>query len=95
MANSVISRTGQTWIFVLAIVLLLAGSFLPLFEQLGISWTVGTIIAVVGYGIALAFIRCPDCGIRWFWKALLYAEIYGPLFKSPECPVCKKQFGES
>ena len=92
LSDSVIIRTGQLWKLILAIVLLLAGSVLPIFEQLGITWTVGTIIAVIGYGFALAFIHCPDCGVRWFWKALLYAEIYGPLFKSSECPVCKKQF---
>jgi hypothetical protein len=95
MSDSVITRTGQLWKFVLAIVLLLIGSFLPLFENIGMTWTVGTIVAVAGYGFALAFIQCPVCNVRWFWKALMYAEIYGPLMKRPECPMCKHQFGES
>ena len=94
MADSVVSRTGQFWKLALAIVLLLIGSTAPFFEQSGMSWTVGSIVAVAGYGFALAFIRCPNCNSAWFWKAALYAELYGPLFKKPECPICKNHFGE-
>lgn len=94
MANSVIARTGQFWKFALAVLLLLIGSILPFFEQIGMTWTVGTIVAVAGYSFALAFIQCPSCNIRWFWKAVLYAELYGPLFKNPDCPICKQHFGE-
>ena len=95
MTDSVITRTGQLWKFVLAVALLLAGSFLPLVEGIGMTWTAGTIVACVGYGLALAFIQCPACNVRWFWKALMYAEIYVPLIKKPECPVCKQQFHDS
>lgn len=95
IADSVISRTGQFWKLALSIVLLLIGSIVPIFEQIGMSWTVGTIIAVIGYGFGLAFIQCPNCNSRWFWKAALYAELYGPLFKKPECPICKNHFGEN
>lgn len=86
--NSVIRNTGQWWKLVTGIVALLLGSIAPFFEASGMSWTVGTIIAVVGYGFTLAFIRCPGCGQRWFWKALIYSEIYRPLFTEPSCPSC-------
>lgn len=92
MADSVIRRTGQQWKFLLAVTFLLLGSFLPLAKGLGMTWTVGTIVAVLGYGFALAFIRCPSCKGHWFWKAALYAEMYAPLFKTSQCPICKHNF---
>ena len=64
------------------------------FEATGMSWTVGTIIAIAGYGFVLGFIACPACEQRWFWKALLYAEMYGPLFKDSACPGCKRDFDQ-
>jgi hypothetical protein len=90
--DSVIHKTGQWWKLIAGVLALIGGSVIPLFEASGMSWTVGTIISVVGYGFVLAFISCPDCGQRWFWRALLYSEIYGPLFKKAACPNCEKVF---
>lgn len=92
MKHSVITHTGQTWKLVLGITLLLAGSFVPLVKSVGMSWTVGTIIAGVGYVFALVFIRCPNCKSRWLWQATLNAELYAPLFKDSACPQCKRDF---
>jgi hypothetical protein len=90
--DSVLSKTGQLWKVWLGILALVLGSTVPLVEASGMSWTTGTIIAVVGYGFTLAFVLCPSCGLRWFWKALLYSEMYVPLFKQPTCPGCKHDF---
>lgn len=91
--NSVILRTGQSWKLILAILLLLIGSFAPLWEASGIDWTWGSILAVAGYAFGVLFIVCPQCSNRWFWSAALDATLYGPLFKAPACPVCKQDFG--
>lgn len=74
-------------------ILLLVGSFVPLFESVGMSWTVGTILAVLGYAFGCLFIRCPDCGNRWFWSAALDGTLYKPLMTVPACTSCKKEFG--
>jgi len=92
-ANSVITRTGQSWKLIIAILLLLIGSFAPLWEGSGIDWTLGSILAVAGYAFAVFFVVCPKCSNRWFWSAALDATLYGPLFKAPACPVCKQDFG--
>lgn len=91
--DSVVTRTGQFWKLALAIVLLLVGSFVPLFESAGMSWTVGTILAVVGYAYGCLFIRCPQCGNRWFWSAALDGALYKPLMTAAVCTSCKKEFG--
>lgn len=90
--NSVITKTSQLWKLYVGVAAVVFGSIAPAFEQTGLSWTMGTIIAVAGYGFTLAFTLCPACGQRWFFRALLYAEIYGPLFKESACPTCKKNF---
>ena len=36
--------------------------------------------------------RCPDCGARWFWDALMRPEIYGAVFKGSACPACQRDF---
>ena len=92
LQNSVIRKTSQLWKLYLGIAAMAFGSIAPAFEQSGLSWTTGTVIAVVGYVFALVFISCPACGQRWFYRAILYAEIYGPLFRKSECPTCKKDF---
>lgn len=91
-SQSVLSRTGQMWKFWFGISAVLVGSIVPVFEESGMSWTVGSIIAVVGYGFSVAMTRCPQCQDRWLWKALLDAGLYGPLFKKAECPSCKHAF---
>lgn len=91
-SQSVISRTGQLWKFWLGVIAVLAGSIAPSVEAAGISWIAGTILAVAGYGLTVALTRCPACQERWLWKALLDAGLYGPLFKEPACPFCKKEF---
>jgi len=92
--SSVVSRTGQSWKLVVAILLMLVGSFAPLWEASGMNWTVGTILAVVGYVYGTFFIVCPKCGKRWFWAAALDAGLYGPLFRGSACPACKHDFGK-
>ena len=91
--DSVIRKTGQWWKLAVGVLALVVGSTVPLFEASGMSWTVGTVIAVVGYGFLLAFIRCPECELRLFWKALIYSEMYGPLFTKGVCPGCDHDFG--
>ena len=86
--SSVIRNTGQWWKLVIGVVALMLGSIAPIFESSGMSWTVGTIVAVIGYGFSLAFIRCPGCGQRRFRRALIYSEMYRPLFTDPGCPSC-------
>lgn len=93
--NSVIGRTGQSWKLILAIVLMVVGSFAPLWEGFRINWTVGTILVVVGYVFGIWFITCPKCGNRWFWSAALDATLYRPLFKGAACPACKEDYAPS
>lgn len=90
--NSVVTRTGQFWKLAIAIVLMIVGSFAPLWEPLGISWTLGTVLVFVGYGLGVLLIVCPKCSNRWFWSAALDPTLYGPLMKAPACPACKEEF---
>jgi hypothetical protein len=90
--RSVVTLTGQKWKAIVGIVLMLVGSIAPAFESSGMSWTVGTIIATIAYGFVLLAIECPKCRQRWFLKALVYAEYYGPLFKESSCPLCAHDF---
>lgn len=90
--NSVISKTRQMWKLWIGVIALAVGSIAPLFEQTGIDWTLGTIIAIAGYGFTVAFVSCPACGQRWLFKALLDAGIYGPLLREPACPACEHGF---
>jgi hypothetical protein len=83
--NSVIARTGQSWKLVLAILLMVIGSFAPLWEGFRINWTLGTILVVVGYALSIWYITCPKC-------AALDASLYSPLFKASSCPACKQDF---
>jgi len=92
MAGSVIRQTGQAWKLAISFAAMLAGSVLPVFESLGMSWTVGSVIAIAGYGFGLAAIRCPECNDRWFWSALMKAEWYLPLMTKPACPACQYDF---
>ena len=92
MRNSVVGRTGQWWKVVLGVVTLLYGSIAPLFDASGVSVMVGTVIAVVGYGLATYLLRCPGCGEYWFWKALFDGSLYKPLFTQPKCPACDQEF---
>ena len=90
--NSVVARTGQSWKLILSILLMVIGSFAPLWEGFRINWTLGTLLVVVGYAFGLWYIPCPKCGNRWFWSAALDASLYGPLFKASSCPSCKHDF---
>ncbi|MGI9343750.1 MAG: hypothetical protein ACR2QV_13010 [Gammaproteobacteria bacterium] len=92
MNKSVIGRTGQWWKVALGMAALLFGSIAPLFEGSGISVTVGTVIAIVGYGLSIALLRCPGCGEFWFWRALMDASLYRPLFTKPGCPSCGHEY---
>lgn len=90
--SSVIGVTGQYWKLALGVVALLAGSFVPMVERIGMSWTAGTVLAIAGYAFTCLAVRCPGCGSRWFWQAALDASLYGPLFKRSACPQCGRDF---
>ena len=92
---SVISLTGQYWKVGVGVLAVLVGSFAPLVEASGLSWTWGTVIAVVGYSFTCLAVRCPACGGRWFWHALLDASLYVPLFKGSACPQCKRDLAQA
>lgn len=93
--KSIIKRTGQSWKLLIAILALLIGSFAPAFPATGLSWTAGTVLAIAGYAFGVALIRCPGCGARWFWDALMRAELYKAVFTETTCPECKQAFGEA
>ena len=90
---SVVGLTNQYWKLGVGVAALLVGSIAPFFDESGIGWTSGTVIACVGYVYSVAFVRCPRCGSRWFWQAALDAAWYPPLFKGSACPACKHDFG--
>jgi hypothetical protein len=92
LKQSVISRSGQSWKLVAAILALVFGSFAPLFSITGVSWTGGTIITIVGYIFGVLSIRCVTCGSRWFWQAAMDVDLYKPLFTRSACPVCRHEF---
>ncbi len=91
-SESVLAHTGQLWKIVLAVLALVVGSLAPAFSATGMSWTTGTTIAVLGYALGILFTRCPSCKQRWFWTALIDAQLYKPLFTTGKCPNCKTDF---
>ena len=92
MNNSLLSSSGQLWKLAVAVLALLFGSFAPLYPALGISWTVGTVITIIGYAFGLFFIRCASCTNPWLWEATKGSAEYGLLFKSAPCPNCGHDF---
>ena len=54
---------------------------------------VGTVIAIAGYAYGVALIRCPDCGARWFWDALMDPDVYKAVFTGDACPKCQNAVG--
>jgi hypothetical protein len=90
--NSVIKTSGQLWKLSIAITGLIFGSVAPLFPGLGITMTVGTIIALAAYVFGIITIRCNDCSSLWLWEATKDAGWYAPLFKKTDCPACHKEF---
>lgn len=88
--NSIINSTGQSWKLIVAVAALLVGSIAPAFPETGLSWTTGTILALAGYAFGVALIRCPHCGARWFWDALMNPEVYKAVFSGDSCPACQK-----
>jgi hypothetical protein len=91
-SSSLLGLTGQYWKLAVGLVALVGGSVAPLRAATGVSWTLGTVIAVVGYAFTCLAVRCPGCGVRWFWQAALDAGVYAPLFKSSRCPSCQRDF---
>ena len=87
--SSLLSQSGQLWKFIVAVLALLIGSFAPLWPELGIGWTAGSIIAIAGYGFGLYAIHCGQCGQRWLWEATKGDIAYSTLFKDSACPGCK------
>jgi hypothetical protein len=92
LKNSTVGRTRQSWKLVVAVLALVIGSIVPAIPGANMSWTVGTILAVVGYAFGVMMIRCPGCGARWFWDALMRAELYKAVLTQPVCPECKRDF---
>ena len=90
-----IGLTGQYWKVGVGVLALLIGSFAPLVEASGLSWTWGTIVAIAGYSFVCLTVRCPSCGGRWFWQAALDASLYAPLFKGSACPQCKRDLSQA
>lgn len=90
--SSVVARTGQMWKVVLGGAALLTGSFAPLLSTSGLSWTSGTVLAIVGYAFVCLAVRCPRCGSRWFWQAALDASVYGRVFRRAVCPACEHDY---
>jgi hypothetical protein len=90
--NSLLSRSGQLWKLVVAALAVLFGSFAPLYSALGISWAIGTVIAMGGYAFGLIFIRCTNCANRWLWEATKGNADYSVLFKRSPCPNCHSEF---
>jgi len=60
-----------------------------------VSWTAGTIVAIVGYVYGMVAISCAACGSRWLWEAAKDAGYYGPIFKQSECPMCQHEYKAS
>ena len=94
LKQSVISQSGQFWKLAVAVLALLIGSFAPLYPAIGISWTSGTVLAIVGYVFAMLAIRCKNCGKMWFWEAVKDPDFYGRIFKQTACPNCDHEFGD-
>jgi hypothetical protein len=93
LKKSVITRSGQLWKLVIAILALLVGSFAPLYPVTSISWTAGMVIAIIGYLFGVLAIRCKDCGKMWFWEAAKDSRLYGPLIQQSACPNCGQEYG--
>lgn len=91
--SSVVTRTGQLWKLALASIVILVGSFAPLWPASGLTWTTGTVLAIAGFLAGCLVIRCPACGNRWFWDALMRPENYGPLLTRSSCPACGQDHG--
>jgi hypothetical protein len=91
-ASSVLRLTGQYWKLVPGVAALLVGSLAPLWQESGLDWTSGTVLAIAGYAFTCIAVRCPACGSRWFWQAALDAGLYAPLFRGTACPSCKRDF---
>lgn len=86
--NSIIKNTGQTSKLVVAVVAMVIGSVAPAFPETGLSWTAGLVLSMAGYAYGVVLIRCPACGARWFWDAILRSEVYKAVFTEAECPEC-------
>ena len=90
--ESVIGKTGQWWKLGIGVIAMMVGSIAPVIDSAGMSMMTGTVIALAGYAFSIAFISCPHCQLRWFWKALIYADLYKPLFTKSTCPSCDHEF---
>jgi hypothetical protein len=93
LKQSVVSKSGQGWKLIVAVLALVSGSFAPLYAGSGVSWTLGTIIALVGYAFGMITIRCMGCGNRWFWEAAMDAGLYPKIFRRSSCLSCGHDFG--
>jgi hypothetical protein len=94
LEQSVVRKSGQGWKLVTALLALLIGSFAPLFAGSGVSWTVGTVIAIAGYAFGIVSIRCISCGNRWFWEAAMDAGLYPKIFRGSACLSCGHEFAQ-
>ena len=78
--KNVISKTGQTWKFKTMFFVLVLSGVSMLYGQMNIdtlsnvsySYFVagGAFIGILSFIIASLSVKCPNCGLRWFWAAV-------------------------
>lgn len=80
--NSVIKKTGQWWKLVSGFVGLLLGAaimYYGIYLMRTLPQPPPNLLLLIFGGIALGFgafgfqciaIKCPDCGVRWFWATI-------------------------
>jgi hypothetical protein len=104
--TSLLSCTGQSWKLTLAIIGGLGYcAFLAAIEALwfggriaeeirALSLPSGAALALGSFVFACLDIRCPNCGMRWFWSGVSRKDDgVRLLFSRPACPKCGKSCG--
>lgn len=99
--SSIVKKTGQIWkLGVFAACVLAGGACLllarPVFqgngnEQYLAFFAAAPVLILGGMAFAAISIRCPQCGVRWFWSAISKSEHNTWLAQAlghPHCPGC-------
>ncbi len=101
--NSVIRRTGQWWKVLLGFwgvglsgALMIAGIVLGLEFGHESSWfmimtIVGTFLGLGFFVFLCASVKCPDCGVKWYWAAASKKHAKGwdrHVLLLSTCPAC-------
>jgi len=78
--KNVISKTGQSWKFKTMFLILILSGALMLYGQMNIDTLSndsffyfvagGTFIGLLSFVLACVSIKCPNCGLKWFWSAV-------------------------